>query len=180
MNHELFGDINYDNQDQQWTGQVNLRLFAMFGLDRYADDTDPQLRLEGMLPLIVSDSEGTGPSPHQVAAYRFLLEHQADVFHATLGALFESYKEYTASPISGFWDWVGRKLGVKPIESPDELAASATFTELQIGCEHRSGVAYLVFNVDCDWEPEHGMLVVYHKDCPATWTTVDAMSLESD
>lgn len=178
MKHELFGDIQYDKRVQEWTGSVDLRLFAMFGLHRNADETGQQARQEGKLPLIIQDWEETGPTPQQAMAFRYLLDHQVDVFHAALGALFESYKEYTSSPISPFWEWIGRKLGVKPIESPEELAASATFTELQIAHDSKDGFAYLLLCVDCDWEPEHGMMVVYHKDRPVEWTTLDAMELD--
>jgi hypothetical protein len=31
--------------------------------------------------------------------------------------------------------------------------------------------------VDCDWEQEHGMCVVYRKDTGADWTTFDGVLL---
>ena len=102
-------------------------------------------------------------------------------FHGlNLAALFDSYRAYTASPLSGIWDRVGRLFGVRPIESPAGLDAAAGFTGLEVAREHKGGLAYLLFDVDCDWEPEHGMMVVFHQDRPATWTTVDALELESD
>jgi Domain of unknown function (DUF6985) len=180
MDHELFGDLRYKRADQSWTGLVSLRQFAAFGEPTYDDEAEQRLRREGFLPLVIYDPPGTGPSPHQEAAYRFLRDHEGDVFRATLSALFESYTEYTASPMSGIWDWVGRWFGVKPIESPEGLAAVASFMGLEVAREYKRDVAYVIFNVDCGWEPEHGMMVVYHKDRPATWTTVDTLDLESD
>ncbi len=118
----------------------------------------------------------------QEAAYRFLRDNEADVFRAVLEALFESYKAYTdaPSPLSPLWNWLGGLLGVKPIESPEGLNTEAGFTDVEVAREHINGLAYLLFDVTCAWEPEHGMIVVYHKDRPATWTTVDALELESD
>ena len=41
--------------------------------------------------------------------------------------------------------------------------------------EHRDGVAFLVFDVDCDWEVEHGMYVAYHPATGAKWATADGL-----
>ena len=86
----------------------------------------------------------------------------------------------TASPLSGFWCRVGRWLGVKPIESPDGLAGVAGFTGVEVTRQYKGTAAYLLFGVDCGWEPEHGMTVVCHPDRPATWTTIDALELDAD
>jgi len=176
----IFGDLQYDDADEAWTGSVPLRLFAaFFGATRSDGDPEEQERRRaGLLPLVIRDPSGEGPSHAQEVAYRHLRDTEADVFRAALDALFESYKEYTASSLSAVWGWVGRLLGVKPIESPEAL--DACFTGVEITREHTGGVAYVLFDVSCDWEPEHGMMVVYHKDRPATWTTPEALELESD
>ena len=91
MDHELFGDLRYNPDDQLWTGSVLLRQFAAFGQARYdglyfePDDEGECLRRhEGALPVEMWDPRGTGPPAQQEAAYRFLLENQADVFRAAL------------------------------------------------------------------------------------------------
>jgi Domain of unknown function (DUF6985) len=176
MDHELFGNLRYNKTDQLWSGSTTLRQFANFGATRCNDDEERRRR-EGILPLSIRDPAAAGPTSQQQTAFRFLRDNEADVFRAALGALFQSYQEYTASPISGFWEWVGGLFGVKPIESPDALAAQANFTELEISAESKDDLAYLLFHVNCDWEPEHGMMIVYHKDRPAEWTTPDALEL---
>jgi hypothetical protein len=186
MHHELFGDLRYNPHDQLWTGWMILRQFAAFGEARYDglyDDESERLRRhEGALPVEIWDPGGTGPPAQQEAAYRFLHENQADVFRAALGALFESFKAYTdaPSPLSPFWNWLGGLLGVKHIESPAGLHTEAAFTGVKIARECINGVAYILFDVDCYWEPEHGIMIVYHQKRPATWTTADALELESD
>lgn len=181
MHHELFGDIQYGPSDENWTGAVRLRQFAVFGQTGFEDEEERRQRGDGMLPLTIWAAE-TGPTAPQETAYRFLRDHEADVFRAALGALFDSYKAYIdpPSPLSPLWNWLGRKLGVKPIESPEGLNAEAAFTAVEVAREHINGVAYILFNVYCQWEPEHGMLIVYHKDRPTTWTTFDALELDSD
>jgi hypothetical protein len=180
MDHKLFGNLRYERGDQLWTGSATLRQFATFGETSCEDEPVERRRREGILPLIIYDPEGTGPSPQQEASFGFLRDNEADVFRAALGALFDSYKAYTASPLSGFWDWVGGLFGVQPVESPAGLAAQAGFTGLEISHEYKNSLAYLLFEVDCVWEPEHGMMVVYHKDRPAECTTIDALDLPSD
>jgi hypothetical protein len=178
MDHELFGHLRYDEADESWTGAATLRRFAAFGRARYEDEAGG--RRDGVLPLAVRDPTGRGPSPPQALAYRHLRDHEAEVFRAARAALFDAYQEYTASPLTGLWDRIGRLFGVRPVASPEGLDAAAGFTGVEVAREHVRGAAYLLFDVDCDWEPEHGMIVVYHADRPASWTTADALELESD
>jgi hypothetical protein len=179
MRQELFGDLRYEPGDEIWTGAVRLRQFAQFGETGFEDQDERRQRDDGILPLTIRAAE-TGPTAQQEAAYRFLRDHEADVFRAALGALFESYKAYTHSPLSPLWKWLGGLLGVKPVESPEGLNTQAAFTGVEVVREHINDVAYILFDMSCDWEPEHGMMIVYHKDRPATWTTVDALELEAD
>jgi hypothetical protein len=179
MDYELFGDLRYDEVDESWTGSTTLRLFATFGAARYEDEA-VRRRHERVFPLTVRDPTGKGPSPEQERAYRHLRDNEADVFWAARATLFDCYRAYTASPLSWFWERVGRLLGVRPIESPAGLDTAAGFSGVEVAREHQGGAAYLLFAVNCDWEPEHGMMVVYHKDRPTTWTTADALELESD
>jgi hypothetical protein len=180
INLELFGEIRYNTDDQLWTGAVRLGLFAAFGESWADDEAERRQRSEGILPLAIPDPTGKGPSRQQEQAFRFVRDHEADVFRAVLGALFESYQAYTASPLSGFWERIGAWFGIKPIQSPEGLGTQARFTGLELAREHLGGVAHALFVVHCEWEPEHGMMVVYHKDRPASWTTFDALELESE
>lgn len=181
MHHELFGDLRYEPGDEFWAGFVRLRQIAPFGEVRYEDDNERQRRGEGILPLTIWAGE-SGPTAWQEAAFRFLRDNEAEVFRAVLRALFESYKGYTdsPSPLSPLWNWLGGVLGVKPIESPEGLNTEAGFTGVEVTRERINGLAYILFDVSCAWESEHGMMIVYHKERPATWTMVDALELESD
>ena len=38
MNHDLFGELQYDKDDQSWTGTATLRPFVTFGESAYADE----------------------------------------------------------------------------------------------------------------------------------------------
>lgn len=181
MHSNLFGDLRYNEDDQLWTGTMRLRPFATFGRTPYDNENERRQRDEGLLPLTIWAPE-TGPIAQQDAAYHWLRDNEAAVLRATLGALFEAYRGYTEAhgPLSPLWKWLSGLLGVKPIESPEGLHTEAAFTGVEFAREHTNGVAYILFNMYCMWEPEHGTMIVYHKDRPATCTTVDALELESD
>src|SRR5262245_52327941 len=69
-------------------------------------------------------------------------------------------------------------MGLDPepaLKSQDDIPKAAEVKNVEVSRESHRGLAYLVFTVDCDWEPEHGMYVVYHKDKPAEWTTYDGL-----
>ena len=182
MDDKLFGELLYRDGDQEWTGSVTLPYFAAFGAARYDGAREPYSRSDGILQLVIRDPDGVAPSPQQEAAFRYLREHEGEVFQAALAGLLDSYKAYTDShsPLSGLWNWIGSWFGVKPIETPLGLAAAAGFTGVEITREAKADFAYIIFHVDCDWEFEHGMMVVYHKDRPAEWTTPDSLELDSD
>src|SRR5262249_17871930 len=148
MRHELFGDLRYEPGDEIWTDAVRLRRFAVFGETGFEDADERRQRDHGLLPLTIRAAE-TGPPAHQEAAYRFLLDHEAEVFREALGALFESYKAYTdvPSPLSPFWKWLGGWLGAGPVESPEGLKTEAAFTSVEVTREHLNGVAYILFDV---------------------------------
>jgi hypothetical protein len=181
MRHELFGELEYDRDDDSWTGVVRLPQFAAFGDTQWEDDDERRRRKDSLLPLTIWASE-IGPTPRQEDAYRLLRDNELTVFKEVLGALFECYNEYTDAPslLSPLWKWLGRKLGIKPIETADGLNTEAAITGVEFTREHINGLAHILFNVTCNWEPEHGWMIVYHKDRPATWTSVDALELESD
>jgi hypothetical protein len=181
MHHEVFGDLQYEPGDEIWAGSVRLRRFAAFGDTGSENEDERRRRADGVLPLAIRAAR-TGPTAPQQAAYRFVRDREADVFQAALGALFESYRAYTDAPgpLRPLRNWLGGLLGVKPVESPQGLNAEAAFTGVEVAREHVNGVAYVLFGVYCQWEPEHGMLIVYHRDRPASWTTADALELVSD
>jgi hypothetical protein len=144
---------------------------------RFEDDPE---RRDGVLPLVIRDPTGRGPSPEQELAFRRVRDDEAAVLRAVVAALFDSYRSYRASPFGEHAARLQKWLGVASIASPEGLDAGAGFIEVEFAREHVGGAAHVLFGVDCDWEVEHGMTVVYHPDRPATWTTPDALDLDSD
>jgi hypothetical protein len=137
--------------------------------ERAAREAAEWRRLQGLFPFTVVDPTGAGPTPEQVAAFRHLVENEAEVCQAVLEALYRSYQQY-------YEDERWRRICDLPeIASPAGLTAAAHLLDVQVCRESVEGVAHLLFGVDCDWEQEHGMCVVYRKDTGADWTTFDGV-----
>ncbi|HEY8503922.1 MAG TPA: hypothetical protein VIL46_05030 [Gemmataceae bacterium] len=133
------------------------------------DRRDEHHRREGLFPVNVPDPKREGPSPEQEAAFRYLLEHEGEVCRDVAAALFRSYEQYYADE-----HW--RDLCSMPaVASPEGLTAAAHLLSLEVQRHYRDGFSYLVFPVQCDWEQEHGMYVVYHPSRGAEWTTADGL-----
>jgi hypothetical protein len=170
MQHELFGNIEHLHSDEGWRGDARLPEFADFGKFCIADDDrrprKPTVRLR------INDPEERGPSPEQQAAYRFLMENEPAVRRAVVAGLFKSYTDYHTGLIP---DGIAKSLGAPPATGPEGLREHCRFVELEISRQHHRGMSYLAFHVDCTWEPEHGMIIVYHRDKPTEWTTADSL-----
>lgn len=124
----------------------------------------------GRYPVRVADPDGTGPTPQQEAAFRHLTENETAVLDAVLGQVWEAFR-------SAYADEHWRELtGLKPAESAAELRGRFGITLVSVAREHRGGFAHLVFEIDSDWQDEHGLLVVYSPDTgEAAWTSVDGL-----
>lgn len=117
---------------------------------------------------VASDTYPAPPTPQQEAAFRHLMENDTAIADQVMRALQDSHTNY-----------LGFKAKKVALEA---ITGQANLDHVQIMREHHDGVSYLVFNVDCDWEIEHGMAVVYHPEKGAEWTTADGLYdlLESD
>ena len=164
MNGELFGDFVYSGDDECWEATRPLPLFAKLARSRFGDPDDQPP--PGQFPVQVADPEHSGPSAEQEAAYRHLLENEETLAETVLNALLSSLRDPCYADPS---------YPCYAINTPEELVKVSQLTGVEIAREHHHGMAYLVFHVDCDWEVEHGMNVIYHKDRPAAWTWDDGI-----
>ncbi len=137
--------------------------------ERAEREVAEERRRRGLFPFTVADPTGAGPTPEQTAAFRYLVENEAEVCQAVLEELYRSYQQY-------YEDERWRRICDLPeIAAPAGITAAAHLLDVQVCRESADGVAHLVFGVDCDWEQEHGMCVVYRKDAGAHWSTFDSL-----
>src|SRR2546427_5172490 len=105
MTHPLFGEIVYHRSDVQWTGRCRLPTFAEYGREANGSLEEPNADFrQGAFPLTIQDDEGSGPSPEQESAFRYLTEHEPQICQAVMTELLACYRQFY-----GNWDWVRRR-----------------------------------------------------------------------
>jgi hypothetical protein len=135
------------------------------------------LLAKGKFPIRVAGPDQTPPTPKQEAAFRYLQENEQLVYDAVIGQVWDSFQNAYSQE---HWRQI---TGLKPAASVADLAGKFAVTRLDISREARGGFAHLTFHVDCDWQDEHGLMIVYSPDTrEVTWTTWDGLYdlLESD
>lgn len=128
---------------------------------------------KGRFPVRVAGPNQAAPAAAQEAAFRHLLDNEAAVLDAVLGAVWTSYTERA-------WPHV---FGMAPAETPAGLDGHFAIARLDIAREARGGFAYLLFLIDADWGDDNGPVIAYAPDTgEATWTTWEGLYelLESD
>lgn len=135
------------------------------------------LLAKGKFPLRVAGPDEAEPTAKQEAALRFLQENEQAVYDAVAAQVFDSFRNAYEQE---HWR---RMNNLQPAASVEELKGKFAVTRLDISREARGGFAHLVFQTDCEWADEHGLMVVYSPDTrEATWTSWDGLYdlLESD
>jgi hypothetical protein len=125
---------------------------------------------KGQFPMHIVTPSGEEPTPQQAAAFRFLTDNEPAVFDAVQAQVWDSFRNAYDQE---HWR---RIAGIKPAAAVEDLAGRFALTRLDVTHESRGGFAHLVFNVDSDWQDEHGLMVVYSPDTrEATWTSYDGV-----
>jgi hypothetical protein len=113
------------------------------------------------------DTDGAGripPTEAQIAAYRWLLEHEAEVAAAVLNAIFAEYPRFRAEFLDAYEEGdPDAEATVPPLERPEQLKSMMGLYAVYILPIPREGVGYVGFQFGCDWEEEHGLGVLLHK-----------------
>jgi len=135
------------------------------------------LLAKGRFPIRIVGPNREAPTPVQEAAFRFLLENESGVFDAVVGQVWESFQSvYDQEQLRAI-------MMLRSAASAAELAGRFAINRLDIAREARGGFAHLVFQVECDWQDEDGLLIVYSPDTrSAAWTAWEGLSdlLDSD
>lgn len=167
--HALEEELTEDREESSDAGSFfTAAEEAAIARQEQREQEEDERRQQGLLPIHVPVPNQAEPTTQQDAALRHLLEKEARVCKAVLTALFQSYKEY-------YKEARQRKMhGLPKLTRPEELTQCAQLLDVEITREHKEGLAYLVFTVECDWE--QGMYVVYHPYLPkAEWATGDSL-----
>lgn len=145
----------------EWQGEMAVPAWAGFqsrgGSYAAQDDEAPS---RGMVSVSITRQGGAAaPSSEQVAAYQHLLARGEVVTQAILRAVFEKY--------AGWKEDLGEDVEeemMPDIKSPEELRKLMGPGSAYILTQARDGVAYIGIEFGCNWDDEHGLGVLIHKD----------------
>lgn len=112
------------------------------------------------------DAGSVPPAAAQVAAYRWLIEHDAEVTAAILDTVFANYPQFRADYVDGYEaeDAQVAAQSAPPLEHPEQLRMVMGLYAVFFLPVAKDGVGYVGFEFGCVWEEEHGLGVMTHKD----------------
>jgi hypothetical protein len=145
-----------------WTGRVVLPSWKGFQSREGAygaQSSDKPSAGAARLHVARPAGEATPPTSEQIAAYRYLLDHDTAIREAVLTALLEAYP--------GMQDEYGFDEDdelMPAVEQPGQFRELVGLSEVHILPVARDGVAYIGFEFGCTWDDEHGLGFMTHKD----------------
>ncbi len=147
-----------------WTAQDTLRSWAGFqsrGGSYGARDKREPSRGRVNISIKTPFDRLAPPHPSQVAAYRWLREHESDVARAIREAAFAHYPGARAEWL-GYYPEEAARLPV--LTEPADLARVMGLHDVHVLPTVKDGFAYIGFEFGCNWDDEHGFGVMMHKD----------------
>jgi hypothetical protein len=149
-----------------WEGEVVLPSWRAFHTPRgravRAKNHGPS---EGTVRIRFKAAGNEPPAESQTAAYRWLLDHEAESTSAVLSAAFAEYPRYREEFIDAYDDEDAQSAAQQapPLERAEELSALMEPYCVFVLPVEKDGVAYVGFEFKCVWEAEHGLGVLTHK-----------------
>jgi hypothetical protein len=109
------------------------------------------------MPAVRLGYKGVPPSSEQVAAYVHLTENDQAIRDAMLQDILDDYPQWRNDyGIDDEW--------MPEVTQPEEFRSLLLLWEVSISGDAKEGVAYVYFNLLPNWDIEHGMGAVVHKD----------------
>jgi hypothetical protein len=109
-----------------------------------------------------NDNTITPPSKEQELAFCFLRDNAELLRDRVTRAIFDEYPSMRET----FADFLGEDVETKmpELRDPADLKRLIALSTVHISDVAKDGVAYVGFEFGCDWEEEHGLGVMTHKD----------------
>lgn len=166
MPADPFAAFRYRKSELAWVAQLPLPQFATLRSRRGRTAKAPAVTVRAPAR---AASEPSGP---QAKALTHLLANEAAVFKKVAAEAWDSFRN-----AYGQEHW-RRMAGVRPAASVEELIEARRFSviDLTITREHKKGFSYLQFQLEADWEDDHGLYVVYAPAArKADWCSADVL-----
>jgi hypothetical protein len=164
----LADDVNVKWDGHFWAGETLLPAWAGFQerLGAYADrsaagPSDGTVQLSVRSPTD-KDNTTSPPSREQELAFCFLRDNGDLLRDRVTRAIFDEYPTMRES----FADFFGEDLQAQmpELRDPVDLKRLIGLSTIHISDVAKDGMAYVGFEFGCNWEDEHGLGVMTHKD----------------
>jgi hypothetical protein len=152
-----------------WEGEVVLPSWRGFQTRRgpYASvSSEAPSDGTALIRFDTGDSGQVPPTEAQITAYRWLIEHEAEVATAVLNALFAEYPRLREEYVDCFGDPEDIQIASQtapPLSNPDQLRLVMGLYAVFVLPIAKDGVGYVGFEFGCVFEGEHGLGVMTHK-----------------
>lgn len=110
--------------------------------------------------------EKVAPTAEQVAAYKWLVEHETTIATTVQRAVFVSYPQFREDYIDAY-DGEDAQIAAQSaptLDQPEELRFVMGVYALFVLPISKDGVGYIGFECGCVWDEEHGLGVMTYKD----------------
>lgn len=155
MRRAVFGTLTLDDEDECWTKSINVPSFAPF---RTSPRAKGKPRSKFQL-CIDASGDAEEPSREQVNAFQWFVDHQDAVCATVIDAIYRYYvHSRKENP-----DWFEMN-DCPDIEQSDELRPLLELVGLRLRSDSYRKTALLGFSFECQWDEEHGLAVLIHKN----------------
>jgi len=153
MTHEDFGKLTFDADAGSWTGKRRFPDFLPFRETPHAKGKAPTT-----FELLVDADDQEQPTPAQVRAFQFFVEHEKDVCGTIIDAVLHWYVRRREQDPEWF-----EEQDCPEIDKADGLRDLMTFQGLRVRRDEFKGTALTGFSFSCKWDDEHGLGVLVHR-----------------
>jgi hypothetical protein len=147
---------------EQWEGKDTFKNWAGFCVRQSGTETSKGAKAtKGAIRVHVAVPGGkeTPPNHEQVAAYRFLKEHEAVIARVILERIFAEYPAWRED-----YDFDEDEQEFMPaIKKIADLRKLIELENIHVLSEAKEGQAYVGFEFRCKWDEEHGLGIMTHK-----------------
>lgn len=154
--------------DGEWTADVVLptwkwhlrAIVTPFGTSRRRSTGKARLRV------LTADDDRAEPTSAQAKAYAYLVEHQEAIRDALLRAAMKEFNKFLDEHVDELNDELFcRAYGRFPkrVSQPELPRRQIKLSSIYLHAADKSGVAYVGYSFDCDWEDEHGLGMLTHR-----------------
>lgn len=141
-----------------WETQIEIEAFKEFqSRGGYYSSKDKEEKSNGIVKLFISDdlSDEPDPSPEQFAAIDYLIDNQQHIIRSILDRVKMEYPNLR--------EWCGDDY-CPPLNTDDDVKNAIGFGTIHLQLEHKDGIAYMGYECGCEWDDEHGLGILMHKD----------------